>query len=181
MSVNTALVNIGRVLSESAVSLLPCFHIGINNFPSILPQALIDHVQNEQNNLPGDDFFFGNGMILAAPKKKVSHAKKRQRLYAPGKKQLKMIHHLGKCPSCGHYKRMHTLCMHCFNEIRHIWKMHTKEDVKEPQQEQELSELDKRILYPGKKETEYIQNLKDKDSYLERRMRTLPVERKEKK
>ena len=70
--------------------------------------------------------------------------------------------------------------MHCVNEIRHIWKTQTTENPQEPAQEQELSELDRRILYPGKKDTEYMKKLKDKDSYLERRLRSLPVEDKKK-
>ncbi|SCU97981.1 LAFA_0G14642g1_1 [Lachancea sp. 'fantastica'] len=118
---------------------------------------------------------FGNGTLLAVPKKKVSHQKKRQKLYGPGRKQLDMIHHLNRCPSCGHFKRANTLCMHCVGEIRHIWKAHTVKETPEPQQEAELSDLDRRILYPGKKETEYVKKLKDKETYLERRMRTLHV------
>ncbi|SCW02603.1 LAFE_0F10242g1_1 [Lachancea fermentati] len=124
------------------------------------------------------DFFSNNGILLAVPKKKVSHQKKRQKLYAPARKQLKMIHHLNQCPSCGHYKRANTLCMHCVGEIRHIWKTHTAKEVLEPPQEQNMSDLDKRILYPGKKDTEYMKKLKDKDTYLERRMKPLPVEKK---
>ncbi|SCU78798.1 LAMI_0A06018g1_1 [Lachancea mirantina] len=123
------------------------------------------------------DILNDNGIYLAVPKKKVSHQKKRQKLYGPGRKQLKMIHHLNRCPSCGHFKRANTICMHCFHEIRRIWKDHTVEQRAEPIQEQELSENDKRILYPGKKETEYTKKLKEKETYLDRRHRTLLVER----
>lgn len=133
---------------------------------------LLERGQNNTKN----DFFSDNGILLAAPKKKVSHQKKRQKLYAPGSKQLKMIHHLNKCPSCGHYKRANTLCMHCVNQIRFIWKSYTRTDPVEPPQEKSLSDLDKRVLYPGKKDTEYVRKLKDKDSYLERRIRSLPVD-----
>ncbi|EJS44555.1 mrpl32p [Saccharomyces arboricola H-6] len=122
------------------------------------------------------DFFSNNGILLAVPKKKVSHQKKRQKLYGPGKKQLKMIHHLNKCPSCGHYKRANTLCMYCVGQIRHIWKMHTAKEETIPRQEEELSELDRRVLYPGKRDTKYTKDLKDKDKYLERRVRTLKKE-----
>lgn len=122
------------------------------------------------------DFFSNNGILLAVPKKKVSHQKKRQKLYGPGKKQLKMIHHLNKCPSCGHYKRANTLCMYCVGQIRHIWKTHTAKEEIKPRQEEDLSELDQRVLYPGKKETKYAKDLKDKDKYLERRVRTLKKE-----
>ncbi|CCK73424.1 mitochondrial 54S ribosomal protein bL32m NDAI_0G04390 [Naumovozyma dairenensis CBS 421] len=118
------------------------------------------------------------GILKAVPKKKVSHQKKRQRLYAPGSKQVKMINNLNKCPSCGHYKRAHTLCMYCVGEIRRIWNSQTRKPYEEPPQERELSDVDKRILYPGKKLTKDKQKLLDRDSYLERRMRTLSVEKK---
>ena len=67
------------------------------------------------------------GVLKAVPKKKVSHQKKRQRLYGPGSKQLKMVHHLNECPSCGHYKRANTLCMYCVDSIRRIWKAQSVE------------------------------------------------------
>lgn len=148
--------------------------------PKQLPLKLRDLVNRRSNDELGGqivdrDFFSNNGILLAVPKKKVSHQKKRQKLYGPGSKQLKMIHHLNKCPSCGHYKSANTLCMHCVEEIRHIWKNHTLRKPEEPLQEQQLSELDKRILYPGKKETEYTEKLKNKGTYLERRLRSLPV------
>lgn len=114
-----------------------------------------------------------NGILLAAPKKKVSHQKRRQRLLAPGKKHVQMMHHLNKCPSCGHFKRANTICMHCFENVRFLWKSYTSEKPQEPLQEQKLTELDKRVLYPGKMDTAYAEKLKSKD-YLERRMRTLP-------
>lgn len=84
-----------------------------------------------------------------------------------------MIHHLNKCPSCGHYKRANTLCMYCVGQISHIWKTHTAKEEIKPRQEEELSELDQRVLYPGRRDTKYTKDLKDKDNYLERRVRTL--------
>ncbi|CAR30869.1 ZYRO0E04356p [Zygosaccharomyces rouxii] len=173
----------------SATTLLPWVKpLGgpmIGELPKQLPESLRKWIdqrtkKNEEGSIVEEDFFSNNGRLLAVPKKKVTHQKKRQRLYAPGKKQLKFIHELNKCPSCGHYKRANCLCMHCVQHVRHIWKTQTVKERQEPSQEQELSDLDKRILYPGKKETEYNKKLKDKDSYLERRMRTLPVEEKDK-
>ncbi|GAV54439.1 hypothetical protein ZYGR_0AL01710 [Zygosaccharomyces rouxii] len=157
----------------------------VGELPKQLPQSLKEWIDqkiknNEEETAVEKDFFSNNGRLLAVPKKKVTHQKKRQRLYAPGKKQLKFLHELNKCPSCGHYKRANCLCMYCFQQIRHIWKTQTVKERQEPLQEQELSDLDKRILYPGKKETEYTKKLKDKDSYLERRMRSLPVDQKHK-
>lgn len=155
------------------------------NLPRHMPQSLREWLnkrleKNNESSPVEEDFFSNNGRLLAVPKKKVTHQKKRQRLYAPGKKQLKMLHHLNRCPSCGHYKRANCLCMHCFQQIRHIWKTQTVKERSEPLQEQGLSNLDKRILYPGKKETEYKKKLKDKESYLDKRMRSLPVEERRK-
>ncbi|CAR30548.1 MRPL32-like protein [Lachancea thermotolerans] len=145
--------------------------------PTALPRLLHELLEGqvEPQLSPDSASPAKEGILLAVPKKKVSHQKKRQKLYGPGRKQLQMIHHLNRCPSCGHFKRANTLCMHCVGEIRHIWKSHTVRKTQEPLQEQELSNLDKRILYPGKKETEYAKKLKDKDSYLDRRMRSLPA------
>lgn len=173
MSFGSTPVSFGRVLLETVTSLLPRWS---SSAPAPVSQRLLEILERHSQPLPESDYFSNNGILLAVPKKKVSHQKKRQKLYAPGKKQLKMLHHLNKCPSCGHYKRAHTLCMHCVGQIRYIWKTHTNVKDEIPVQEQELSELDKRILYPGRKETAYMKKLKDKDSYLEKRMRSLPVE-----
>lgn len=120
------------------------------------------------------------GMLLAAPKKKTSHQKKRQRLLADNanRNNVKFLNNLNKCPSCGHYKRMNTLCPFCVGEIRHIWKTHlaNKVEVKETV-DSTMSEVDKRIIYPGRVDTAYMRKLKDKDSYLKRRARTLPTDR----
>ncbi|KAH7586957.1 54S ribosomal protein L32, mitochondrial [Nakaseomyces glabratus] len=138
--------------------------------PALLGKLLGDTEAKEETG------FFDNGILLAAPKKKVSHQKKRQRLLAPGKKHVNMMNHLNRCPSCGHYKRANTICMHCFENVRFLWKSYTQEQRQEPIQEQNLTDLDKRVLYPGKMDTVYEEKLKDKDSYLVRRMRTLPKE-----
>lgn len=144
--------------------------------PSVLPQRLAERLARRSEEKRTDvDFFSNNGILLAVPKKKVSHQKKRQKLYGPGSKQLKMIHHLNKCPSCGHQKRANTLCMHCVDEVRRVWKSQTFTPPPEVPQERDMSDLDQRILYPGKKETEYEVSLKDKEKYVESRMRTLPV------
>lgn len=157
--------------------------ISIKN-PLRAPVGLQKWLQRREENRLNDqnvsnDFFSNNGILLAVPKKKVSHQKKRQKLYGPGSKQLKMMHNLNKCPACGHFKLANALCMHCVEEVSHIWKSQTVKELKEPIHEQELSELDRRVLYPGKKDTAYVEKLKDRDSYLERRMRSLPVDKKE--
>lgn len=184
MSIGAVTGSFGRVLLESATSILPRWSTSSGtSAPSMgaaLQRKIMELLERRQNNGSDVDYFSNNGILLAVPKKKVSHQKKRQKLYAPGSKQLKMMYHLNKCPSCGHYKKAHTLCMHCVGQIRQIWKAHTNNKPAEPIQEQELSELDKRILYPGRKETAYTKKLKEKDSYLLKRMKPLPVEKSEK-
>ncbi|AET37522.1 mitochondrial 54S ribosomal protein bL32m Ecym_1283 [Eremothecium cymbalariae DBVPG len=184
MALNFSINSCGRLLFERATQVFPRLEIGGGSGASnvMIPRTLLEMLQRRFGNANNEEGYQSdNGIVLAVPKKKVSHQKKRQRQYAPGKKQLQMMHHLNKCPSCGHYKRQNTLCMYCFNEIRHIWKTYTNKPLEEPLQEQELSDLDKRLLYPGKNETEYLERLRDKDSYLEKRVRTLPVEEKKTK
>lgn len=120
-----------------------------------------------------DPFFIDNGFLRAVPKKKVTHQRKRRRQLAPGSKQLKYLHNLNRCPSCGHYKRSHTLCMHCVLQIKNLWRQDiVKEEIK-----QELDSVDEKLIYPGKHESEYEKELKKKE-YVLKRQRTLPVERK---
>lgn len=142
-----------------------------------LRQRLEEYLENKKGEIQ-DAFSIGNGILRAAPKQKVSPQKRKQKLYGPGRKQLKMLHHLNRCPSCGHYKRAHTLCMHCVSQIQKVWRkdLHAKE--KSELVEQELDEVDKRILYPGKVESEYSKMLKKRKEYVDSRVRTLPVERK---
>lgn len=177
----TALPFLGKLLSQPATLLPWTTTVGrlADSLPRAYPRGLLEKLFG-QIDKPQDerDFFSNNGILLAVPKKKVSHQKKRQKLYGPGSKQLKMINHLNKCPSCGHQKRANTLCMYCFDEIRKVWKSQTFTKTEELPQEKQMSEVDSRVLYPGKKLTEYEKKLKDKDSYVERRMRTLPVEDK---
>ncbi|KAG5438033.1 hypothetical protein PCANB_000380 [Pneumocystis canis] len=63
------------------------------------------------------------GILWAAPKKKVSHSKKRMR---QATKSLKDIHHLNLCPACGRKKLSHTLCLFCFKEIKEFIKNQRK-------------------------------------------------------
>ncbi|CCF60013.1 hypothetical protein KAFR_0I02340 [Kazachstania africana CBS 2517] len=108
------------------------------------------------------------GILLAAPKKKTSHKKKRQRFLSNANNNVEFKNNLNRCPSCGHYKRSNTLCMFCVNQVRFLWKNHNKP-------EEIVKEVD-RVVYPGKKDTQFIKKLKDKDSYLKKRMRTLPID-----
>jgi large subunit ribosomal protein L32 len=139
---------------------------------SSLRQRLQDYLENRTQE---ESFFIDNGFLRAVPKKKITHQRKRRRQLGPGSKQLKYLHHLNRCPSCGHYKRAHTLCMHCVLQIRNLWK--TDAGKKSEVVEQELDPVDRRVIYPGKKESEYEKELKKKE-YVLKRQRTLPVERK---
>lgn len=97
-------------------------------------------------------FMVDNGAILrAAPKKRPSHRRTREKLYAPGDKQIQHLENLGRCPACGHVKRSHLMCMHCFAEIRTFLK--AKKRLLFPEAEAPQSNLDpvdEKILYPGK-------------------------------
>lgn len=118
-----------------------------------------------------------HGILLAAPKKKTTHRKKRSRMLGGwhSMKNAQPWNNLNKCPSCGHYKRAHTLCMYCVGQIRYIWKNQLIKESKKVEGPV-LDEIDRRIIYPEKCDTPYMKKLKDKDSYLERRKRTLPVD-----
>ncbi|GMF63187.1 unnamed protein product [[Candida] boidinii] len=118
-----------------------------------------------------------NGILKAAPKQKVSHLKRRQKLYAPGKKQVKLQNNLNRCPSCGHYKRSHFLCMNCVSQIKKLWKDQDAEFKPEPYREEFKNPLDEKVLYPGKTERYHDRMLRKKE-YLVQRPKTLPVEPK---
>lgn len=110
-------------------------------------------------------FIIDNGTIVkAVPKKKVSYRNTRTKLYAPGEKQIKHLNNLVRCPACGHTKRSHFLCMHCFAEIRSFLKSKKREGQHaEIDPQSELDPIDERILYPGKRLSEYERRLKSKD------------------
>ncbi|ODV83632.1 hypothetical protein CANARDRAFT_29857 [[Candida] arabinofermentans NRRL YB-2248] len=154
--------------------------------PSILqPQSIDQRLiqlgdQLSQNPSHPPPFFHDNGILKAAPKKKVSHMKRRTRLYAPGKKQVKLNNNLNRCPSCGNYKRSHFLCMHCVSEIKKLWKDTEKEQLPQPYIEEFVNPLDEKVLYPGKTERAYERTLRRKE-WLVQRPKTLPVEPKTKK
>lgn len=124
-----------------------------------------------------DEYFFDNGILLAVPKKKVSHRRKRNRQIAPEAKQQKEVFSLDRCSSCGHIKRRHALCMHCVSEIKTMWKERdaaAKQDVAHV--ERELLPIEKQTLYPGKVERPEQKKLREKE-YLYKPPRTLPYEK----
>ncbi|VEU23906.1 DEKNAAC105223 [Brettanomyces naardenensis] len=135
-------------------------------------RQLAQELPNTRSGIP---FFHDNGILLAAPKKKTSHMKRRQRLYAPGSKQIKLKNNLNRCPACGHYKRSHFLCMHCVSEIQQYWKQRDVKLQPEPFKEEFTNPQDEEVLYPGKTERMYERKLRRKE-YLVKRPKTLPVE-----
>ncbi|CDR45697.1 CYFA0S19e01948g1_1 [Cyberlindnera fabianii] len=141
-----------------------------------LQQRLQDYLDNRSVE---ESFFIDNGLLKAVPKKKVSHQRKRTKQLKSTLKQLPILHHLNRCPSCGHTKRANTLCMHCVSQIKNVWKedLRLKNGGSGDVIEQELDPIDKKILYPGKKQSEYEEALEKKD-YIDRRTRTLPISRK---
>ncbi|ODQ67343.1 hypothetical protein NADFUDRAFT_45469 [Nadsonia fulvescens var. elongata DSM 6958] len=121
------------------------------------------------------------GLVLAVPKKKVSHMKKRQKRYAPGDKQLKQLTNLNRCPSCGHYKRAHTLCMHCVGEIKALWRTKEKNETRTPgvaTKPEDFDDIDRQIMFPGKIKSAYEKKMENINEWLYKRPRTLPVEKK---
>ncbi|ORX33646.1 hypothetical protein BD324DRAFT_584827 [Kockovaella imperatae] len=59
-------------------------------------------------------------ILLAVPKKKVSHRKKMQKLAGKG---LVNKTNFKTCPACGNIVLMHNLCPNCFFSINKGWKM----------------------------------------------------------
>ncbi|EIN13705.1 hypothetical protein PUNSTDRAFT_57631 [Punctularia strigosozonata HHB-11173 SS5] len=62
-------------------------------------------------------------IVLAVPKKKVSHSRKSMR---SANKGLKDKHNLVHCPACGSPKLAHHLCQQCYSELNRNWKAKNK-------------------------------------------------------
>lgn len=127
-------------------------------------QELKEQIENNHGNAP---FMIDNGMILrAAPKKKMSKRRHRTKLYTPGDKQIHQLQNIVRCPACGHVKRSHFMCMHCFAEIRNFLKAKKRENgiIKdEVNPQQNLDPIDERIIYPGKFVTDTEIRMKKKE------------------
>ncbi|KAL1740038.1 ribosomal L32p protein family-domain-containing protein [Schizophyllum fasciatum] len=59
------------------------------------------------------------GVVLAVPKKKTSHSKKRMRAAGKG---LKDKQNIVSCPGCGSPKLAHHLCGKCYGFLSKLWK-----------------------------------------------------------
>lgn len=121
-----------------------------------------------------------SGLLQAAPKKRTSHQKKRQRQLA-GNNQQKPLRNLNRCPACGHVKRAHTLCMHCVQQIRSTWRNQEKvrlestKDKSKYYDESKLSPQDAAFNYPSSisRPSQYQEKLADREEYVLRRPRSL--------
>ncbi|EPQ60784.1 hypothetical protein GLOTRDRAFT_22635, partial [Gloeophyllum trabeum ATCC 11539] len=61
--------------------------------------------------------------LLAVPKKKTSHSRKRMRSANKGlKDKLNLVH----CPACGTPKLAHNLCPNCYSQLSRGWKQQMK-------------------------------------------------------
>lgn len=125
-------------------------------------EELTELLEKNDQNPP---FMFDNGAILkAAPKKKPSYKRTREKLYSPGDKQVQPLHNLRRCAACGRVKRSHFMCMHCFGEIRALLKQKKKDIFGEPAKfEQKLDSVDERIIYPGKHYTQKDWRMEEKE------------------
>ncbi|KAE9411089.1 hypothetical protein BT96DRAFT_870955 [Gymnopus androsaceus JB14] len=64
-------------------------------------------------------------ILLAVPKKKVSHSRKAMRAANKG---LKDKHNLVHCPGCGGPKLAHHLCPTCYSFLSRLWKSGGKDE-----------------------------------------------------
>lgn len=115
------------------------------------------------------------GLLLAAPKQRQSHSKKRKRQLA-GNTAIRAIKTFGRCPSCGRVRRLHTLCLPCVLEVRKLWRQERVELTRSKQSEQlegafdesKLTDADKELSFPHKikRPSEDQEKLADKQSYI---------------
>lgn len=122
---------------------------------------------------PVDTPYDEHGLVLAAPKKKVSYRRRRQRQLSASK-AVQPVKNLVRCPACGHIKRSHTLCMNCVKEIQKAWRIRdAPSKSEEAYTEEGMDPTDLRIMYPGRRETSHRKDLKKRHEYLWSRPPTL--------
>lgn len=145
--------------------LLPAFG---DFFPSLatVSDPRLQELKEQLSDGNEPPFAFDNGAILrAAPKKRPSHRRTREKLYAPGDKKIQPLQNLGRCPACGHVKRSHFMCMHCFAEIRGFLKAKKKALFGDAESEaaQKLDAVDERIVYTPKYQDQNALRMQRKD------------------
>ena len=136
----------------AAVGLIPRVTIQRTAIP--VSQRLEDFVREKLAQLGQALPQIDVGLWKAAPKKRPSKRRTRINFLAAGKKQVKHMHNLVRCPACGHVKRAHFMCMHCFAEIRYFLRDKKRQALglvdKLKGKAPELDDVDRNILYPGK-------------------------------
>lgn len=107
------------------------------------------------------------GILWAAPKKRPSKSRTRQNFLSAGVKQVKHMTNIVRCPACGHVKRSHFMCMHCFAEIKQFLKGKKKQDAAASNEHSavdvNIDPIDEKILYPGKFISQIKQKMLDRD------------------
>ena len=93
----------------------------LQNLPSIFPSLT-------GIKIPSILEIIGTSILLAVPKKKTTHSKKRMRSSG---KYLKNLQNIVKCPFCGNPTLMHHLCHNCFTGLQNEEKSFLK-DQKNP-------------------------------------------------
>lgn len=121
----------------------------------------LEELLEKQDDLP---FMFDNGSILkAAPKKKPSYKRTREKRLSPGDKQIQPLENLVRCAACGRVKRSHFMCMHCLGEIRAFLKEKKKQLFGEPTSyNPNIDPVDKRIVFPYRRSTDIELMYKEK-------------------
>lgn len=158
--------------------LLPQWASSLNRQVEVDPRLQELKELLEKNGEP--PFMFDNGSILkAAPKKKPSYKRRREKRLSPGDKQIQPLENLGRCAACGRVKRSHYMCMHCFGEIRTFLKEKKKQLFGEPAQyEPEMDKVDKELIFPTKRESD-LELIYKKRPYVPVREKPLQYDRKD--
>ncbi|PSK37159.1 ribosomal protein L32 [Candidozyma pseudohaemuli] len=144
---------------------LPSLRLLFPQKPTISIDPRLEELKRQIEEDGEAPFMIDNGMILrAAPKKRTSHRRRREKLYASGDKKIKPLENLVRCPACGHVKRSHFMCMHCFAEIKTFLKEKKKALFPEPKNpQQDLDPVDERLVYPARKLKRDELEIKKKD------------------
>ena len=90
---------------------------GLQLAPSPIPLGFQPYFEEETANSSVNDSLFRDGLLFAAPKKRTSKARKKERNKP---KALKPIRGLVTCRACGNTKKMHYLCPFCYPFIKWI-------------------------------------------------------------
>ncbi|CAK7893366.1 54S ribosomal protein L32, mitochondrial [[Candida] anglica] len=168
MAASLSLKNLGLpLIGETISGLLPRVSITVNGQPiSERLEELLREKLGQQETQEGSGYGSGLdiGILNAAPKKKPSYSRTRTNYLSPGTKQIKHMTNLVRCPACGHVKRSHFMCMHCFGEIKSFLKGKKKaEKGPEIVPQSNLDPIDEAIIYPGKRISAFEEKVRAKE------------------